>query len=66
MKKVLEEQLRQLKKQLGNDIAVKIIIKKNKFKIVGVVAKDEDGDEYEVPINKTSKDELNKIRNYIG
>ena len=67
MKKLLEEQLNELKKQFGDDIAVKIISTKKRIRIMAVVAKD--GDEYDVPINKkskASKNELNKTRNYIG
>ena len=41
MKKLLEEQLKELKKHFKEDIAVKLISKKNKFKIVGVITESE-------------------------
>ena len=74
MKKSLEQQLRELKKQLGDDIAVKIISKKNKFKIVQVVTKREDEDDYDdyptqnikpKHMKKTQKNLL-ETKNYIG
>ncbi len=73
--KTLEQQLKELKKQLKDDIAVKIISKKNKFKIVQVVTKTQDeeegSDDFPVKnispknISKINK-ELIKVKNYIG
>ena len=72
--KTLEQQLKELKKQLKDDIAVKIISKKNKFKIVQVVTKTQDeGDDGDFPVKDISSKnltkinkELIKVKNYIG
>jgi hypothetical protein len=72
--KSLEQQLKELKKQLGDEIAVKIISKKNKFKIVQVVTKREDDEDYgdNIPqyikpkTSKKFKKSLIETKNYIG
>jgi hypothetical protein len=72
--KSLEQQLKELKKQLGDEIAVKIISKKNKFKIVQVVTKSEDDEDYgdNIPQDikpktlKEFKKSLIETKNYIG
>ena len=72
--KSLEQQLKELKKQLGDEIAVKIISKKNKFKIVQIVTKAEDDEDFDdnIPQNikpktlKEFKKSLIETKNYIG
>jgi len=70
MKKLLEEQLKELKKHFKEDIAVKLISKKNKFKIVGVITESEAHVlEEEYVDNKTikkMKENLIETKNYIG
>ena len=72
--KTLEQQLKELKKQLNDEIAVKIISKKNKFRIVQVITKTQDEEEYDdcpvrdvkpKDLTKINK-ELIKVKNYIG
>lgn len=72
--KTLEQQLKELKKQLNDEIAVKIISKKNKFKIVQIITKTEDDEDYEnysvkeiKPKNiKKIREDLIETKNYIG
>jgi len=66
--KTLENQIKELKKQLGDEIAVKIITKKNKLLITQIVTKGDsyDNDDKEFSKIRAQKKSLIETKNYIG